>query len=329
MSHCQFTRRDIATKDLYDRINEKETKCIPLQLTPYLMWHENGNKPKISTKLLAVECSKQDVIVLKQRMFTKLLNVPAELKYSNTRSFKFIPFSATGAINDDVIRSGIFLQNKFLTQCVTVTVININSIDWTVPETTMTFRMMAMEAVTGEGEEEVRIFSTLEMGMADNKVHMMTTKELHSTAMEWMDNLTKQLREMNNSVEYWISEMGYEGPPERINRPDSSDAHQAYANFLDQSFSPMLGTDQEVDAPKNPPIRSTYSRVVYGNLLGDSSPTDVSTQVTPSTQASSTSSITSAYTNNDSVVIQKAVNKAISTLQKKMKKIINMFSPTY
>ena len=292
-------------KDLYRRVNENEEENIPFQLTPYTMW--NGDKDaRISTKVLAVECSKTHVSQLRQRMFSKLLNVPQEMKYSNTRYFKFIPFNATGAITTKVIRAGIYLQNKFLSQSATITIVNINNLEWTVPNTTKTFQQLALEAVTEGQEESIQIFNTLEMGMADNKIHMMTTKELKEAASLWMDTLTKTLLEANPSATFWEKEMGFDGPPERLNKPDRSNAHQAYVNFLDQSFSPVTDTTYD-HGLRNAPMRPSYSHVVYGNLAMRGESNDTNTQNTVSKYATTASSLTNVNDGNDSAKIQKLV----------------------
>ena len=143
LSHTQFTRRETATTDLNLRLNENESIKTPIQLSPYTMWNGKSSN-KISTKLLAIECSKENEQLVKQRLFTKLLNVPDNAGLSNTRFFKFLPFTATGSITDSVIRSGIYLQNQFLVECTAVTVINLHNIDWVVPTTTLSFREIVL-----------------------------------------------------------------------------------------------------------------------------------------------------------------------------------------
>ena len=127
LSHPQFTRRDTATRDLNLRINENEEQKTPIQLSPSNMWNTQGKK--ISTKVLSVECSKEHVHLVKQRLFSKLLNVPESMQFSNTRYFKFVPFTATSAISDKVLRSGIYLQNKYLIQTTAITIVNSNRLD--------------------------------------------------------------------------------------------------------------------------------------------------------------------------------------------------------
>ena len=129
LSHCQWTRRDEATRDINIRINKNEEDKTPIQLAPYTMWNGRRDDNKISTKLLAVECAKEHIEQVKHRMFTKLLNVPTSMLLSNTKYFKFIPFTPSGAITEAVIRSGIYLQNKFLIQSTAVTMVNINNLD--------------------------------------------------------------------------------------------------------------------------------------------------------------------------------------------------------
>ena len=224
LSHCQFTRRDAATTDLNKRINENESHITPVQLCHYTL-RNRKNASKITTKILAVECSREHMVVVKKRLFTKILNVPASMEHSNTRFFKFMPFSATGAINDTVIRSGIYLQNKFLTQCTAITIIHLKKIDWIIPDTEVSFCAAVLGADAQDGQH--KLFTSLEKGIGEQKVHLLTTKDDLNEATEWVDDFTTQMTAYNHQSDFWMSETGFPSPPERINKPDSSDAHQA------------------------------------------------------------------------------------------------------
>ena len=308
LSHCQFTRRDAATKDLNIRINENEATITPIQLCPYTIWNDK-NGSVISTKVLAVECGKENIKEVKRRLFSKLFNTSKEMELSNTRFFKFIPFTATGAITDRMIRSGIYLQNKFLTECTAITIIHLSKVDWIVPNTNKTFSEMVLSVII-EGSNN-KVFTSLEMGTSDNKAHMVTTKGAVDLAKEWMDNFTKEMLEWSQKTEYWKSETGFDGPPERIDRPDRSDAHQAYANFLDQTFTPLVGKEEDNTAPKVAPSRPSYSRVVYGKL--NKRENENQTQTTENTEDTSTSSLTG--NSGDAMVLQKAVGTAINKMR--------------
>ena len=264
LSHCQYTRRDAAIKDLNERINNHETLKTPIQLTPYTIWNGNGNK-KISTRVLAVECSREHAQDAKARMFTKLINLPENMKYSNTRYFKFLPFSQTGAISETVIRSGIFLQNKFLLQCTAITMTRVHSVDWIVPNCSgATFKQLVLEA---KGPIEMdNLFTSVEMGTSENKVHLITTKNLLTEAINWADNFTEQMKIASDSEEWWKNTTGSNGPPIRVDREVTTDAHQAYANYLTQTFSQYVGKEDEESGPTEAPsARRSWSRVVYGS----------------------------------------------------------------
>jgi len=75
LSHCQYTRRDCATKDINARINSNEETQTPIQLTPYTIYN-GANENKISTKVLAVECAKEHIREVRRRLFTKLITIP-------------------------------------------------------------------------------------------------------------------------------------------------------------------------------------------------------------------------------------------------------------
>ena len=309
LSHIQYTRRETATADLNVRINDNETTKTPIQLSPYTMWNGKGAQ-KISTRLLAIECSKGNEQLVKQRLFTKLLTVPEQSKYSNTRFFKFLPFTATGAITDSVIRSGIYLQNQFLLECTAVTVVNLHSIEWVVPTTSLSFRELVLGAcIEGDGDQEAtNLFSTVEMATGDAKVHLVTTKTVLEEAHKWMDGFTLRMMEINDAKEYWKETTGFGKPPQRLNGPATSDAQVAYANFLDQTFTPLVGSEVESTAPKQAPRTRSYSRVVYGK--GN----QAQNQNANYTQVTEVSTLTSDMV-NESVVMQKAVNNAIAKIK--------------
>ena len=273
MSHCQYTRRDEAANDLSSRINENEDNILPIQLTPHVLWNSKGGN-KISTKLLAVECAREHSREVKKRIFKKIINVPTNMTYSNTRYFNFLPFTATGAITDKVIRSGIYLQNKFLSHCTSVTLINIKNPHWMIPTTSITLREVVLTATNAHGNT---IFNTVERGAGDNKLHLTTTKEKLDDAILWTDSFTMTMTNHNASRVFWTQETGSHEPPSRVDRPDISDAHKAYANFLGQRFVTMGGGEAN-EGPSEPPKNKSWSRVVFGSGGKNvTDPTDAST----------------------------------------------------
>ena len=84
ISHIQYTRRDEASDDLNKRINENETDMTSFQLTPHTIWNRNGDH-KISTKFLAVECSRNHTREVRRRIYHKMFNLPETMKYCNNR----------------------------------------------------------------------------------------------------------------------------------------------------------------------------------------------------------------------------------------------------
>jgi len=282
MSHIQYTRRDEASEDLNKRINENETDQTPVQLTPHTIWNNNGDK-KISTKFLAVECARHHTREVRRRIFQKLFNLPEAMKYSNTRFFNFIPFSSSGVISDKVIRSGIYLQNQFLREATAITMVKIQSGDWLVPSTSATFREFVLTAVSSDSES--KIFTTVELGAGNNKLHLITTTKRLKEAEKWADEFTNKMEMINSLPSYWKEQTGYSTPPERINRAESTDAHSAYANYLDQTFERSIGKDTNMSTQSQAPLKKSYSRVVYGKI--DDS-------VSTSTKLTETSTITTS-----------------------------------
>ena len=312
LSHPQFTRRDTATRDINRRINENEELKTPIQLSPTNIWNTSGNK--ISTKVLAVECSKGHAQLVRNRLFTKLLNVPDSMQYSNTRYFKFVPFTATGTITDKVIRSGIYLQNKYLIQTTAITIVNINRLQWVVPNTIDTFQALVLSAKIPDTEST--IFTTIEMGMLDNKAHLLTTKSAWEVASKWVDNLITKMSAASAPSEFWLERTGFSKPPERLDRPVISDAQLAYANYLEQSIVQLVGDGCEESGVKTAPARRSYSRVVYG---GHTTTSD--SKNTKKTTSTAVSTITSGSGKMENENLQKTMKQTMKNIQNESRNI--------
>ena len=300
LAHPQFTRRDIATRDLNRRINEKEDIITPIQLTPSAIWNTKGNK--ISTKVLAVECSKKNASLVKQRLCSKLINVPEYMKFTNTRFFRFLPFTATATVTDKVIRSGIYLQNKYLIQTTAVTIMNIKRLEWVVPNQTVTFQELVLDADIPNTAS--KMFTSVEMGMMDNRAHLLTTKDALDDAKRWVDALIMVMMNLKETPDFWMKRTGFSTPPESMDRTVTSDAQIAYGKFLEQTILPLVGDNIEDSGAKQAPTRRSYSRVVYGNTGNN---TELST-ITPLSKA------------NDNVILQKTMHSAMQNIQVEAKK---------
>ena len=277
----------------------------PVQLTPHTIWNSNGDH-KISTKFLAVECSRNHTREVRRRIFHKMFNLPETMKYSNTRFFNFIPFTASGVITDQVIRSGIYLQNKFLSEATAITMIKIRSEDWKVPSTSVTFRELVLNA---EGSENgIKLFTTVERGAGNNKIHIITTASRKKEAANWADEFTNKMDMISSSAAYWTEQTGFITPPERLNRSEATDAHSAYANFLGQTFERSIGTQEKISAPSAAPKKKSYSRVVYGAI--QDSVSTLETKMTATSTITSPSSKTAELDDvkNDILAQMKALN---------------------
>ena len=300
LAHPQFTRRDIATRDLNRRLNENEEKITPIQLAPSTLWNTKGNK--ISTKVLAVECSKENASLVKQRLNSKLLNVPEHMQFTNTRFFRYLPFNATESVTDKVLRAGIYLQNKYLIQTTAITIMNIKRLDWVVPNQTDTFQALVLDADIPNTES--KMFTSVEMGMMDNRAHLLTTKSALEEAKRWVDELVRVMRNLKETPEFWMERTGFTTPPESIDKPATSDAQVAYGKFLEQTILPLVGDDIEDSGAKQAPTRRSYSRVVYGKNENEN---EVST-------------ITSSSQTNDNGLLQKTMTNAVQNMQEETKK---------
>ena len=111
------------------------------------------------------------------------------------------------------------------------------------------------------------------------------------------------MNDLRLGKKFWQERTGFDYRPIRINRPIDSDANAAYANFLTQTITPMVGKEIETEGPKTPPKRASYSRVVYGNLGGNISKTSGSS-ATSSTVASTITSGSSSNKNQGTNMVE-------------------------
>ena len=183
------------------------------------------------------------------------------------------------------------------------------------PDTTDTFQALALNTVIPTTSS--KIFTSIEMGILDNKAHLLTTKSALEAATTWVDTFVMKMNKMNENAKYWQDRTEFDRPPERIDRPHSSDAQIAYANFLDQSIAPLVGDTIEDSGAQHAPTRLSYSRVVYGGKNNKNNTS--STTVSNNTQNTEVSTITSDSNSNDNALIQETMNKAVQNMQEQAK----------
>ena len=130
-----------------------------------------------------------------------------------------------------------------------------------------------------------------------------------------MDKFTQEIIKLEESNEMWQGLTGYEEPPERLDKLATSDAHTAYASYLDQTFSTVVSPVEDEKAPKNAPVRLSYSRVTYGI------PEAVTTK-TPSTSTHETevSTISASQNKTDQEQLKKTITAAFDKIQAKTTK---------
>ena len=69
-------------------------------------------------------------------------------------------------------------------------------IEWIVPSTDLTFRAAVLGANVQDGSH--KIFSSVEKGIGDQKVHLLITKDDLDEVNIWVDNFTKQMVAYNH-----------------------------------------------------------------------------------------------------------------------------------
>ena len=189
MSHCQYTRREQANKEMNERINSDEEAQLELQLTPHLYWHGSGGN-RVSTRMLAAECSRDQAKEVRERIYQKMMFIPDNLKFGNTRHFHFIPFAITASLSDDAIRNSVMLQNQYLLDISAITIKYLNNTCWKVPGTSMSFLEVVLSAEDG-ADPPSKLFSNVEIATGYDKVFLMTLKKNRVLATSWVDKFIK------------------------------------------------------------------------------------------------------------------------------------------
>jgi len=172
-----------------------------VQFSPHQYWHGNGGN-KVSTRLLAIECSRNDSKEVRERLYRKMMFVPEELKYGNTRNFHYLPFAATPTSTNDLIRNP---GKKILLAIADVQLKYINNVDWTFPGTAVSFRQYVLKVKTINNSN---LFLNVEIAGGYDKIHLLTTKENLDHAKSWIDDTIQDLRTRKLDPTTWTS-MGH------------------------------------------------------------------------------------------------------------------------
>ena len=111
----------------------------------------------MSTRLLSIECPRNDSNEVRERLYRKILFISTELKFGNTRNFHFLPFSATPTLTNDTIRKGVILQQKFLLAIIDIQIKYINNTEWILPGTDISFRQYVLQAKSANNTASIFI----------------------------------------------------------------------------------------------------------------------------------------------------------------------------
>ena len=75
--------------------------------------------------------------------------------------------------------------------------IKIRSENWKIPSTSVTFRELVLNAE--DLENGIKLFTTVERGAGNNKIHLITTASRKKEAANWADEFTNKM-DMISSV---------------------------------------------------------------------------------------------------------------------------------
>jgi len=262
MSHCQYTRREQANKEINDWINMDESENMAIQLTPHLYWHGTGGN-KVSTRLLAIECSRENGNEIRERIYRKMMNVPETLKYGNTRHFRYLPFMTTATITDDAIRNSVMLQNQYLLNVGAVTIRYTNNVTWKVPDTNLSFKEMVLTVETKDKSNN-KLFNNVEIATGYNKVYLLTFKETLEEATIWIDEFIAKLKINSTTSTQWKALTGHPRVIQRIDRVGTSDAEKAYSVSMIKDLNIGGGSQSEDRQLNVAPVKQAWNRVHYG-----------------------------------------------------------------
>ena len=290
MSHCQYTRREQANKEINDRINFQEESQLELQLTPHLYWHGSGGN-RVSTRMMAAECSREMAKEVRERIYQKLMFIPDEFKFGNTRHFHFIPFTTTISLTDDAIRNSVMLQNQYLLDISAITLKYMNNTCWKVPDTSMSFLEVVLTAEDG-AIPPAKLFNNVEVATGYDKVFLMTFKVNLEKATAWVDEFIDNLKKSEIQDDQWEKFTGVKRIIQRVDKAGSSDAEKAYSCQMMKQLNLGGRSDKNKAGPiMAPPKNAWTNRVLYGP--SEVTPTLTQTSVSTLTQDKGKTMITS------------------------------------
>ena len=306
MSHCQYTRREQANKEMNSRINLNEENALEIQLTPHLYWHGSGGN-RVSTRMLAAECSREQAKEVRERIYQKMMFMPDNLKFGNTRHFRFIPFATTATLSDDAIRNSVMLQNQYLLDISAVTVKYMNNACWKVPGTAMSFLEVVLSAEDG-ADPPNKLFNNVEIATGYDKVLLMTFKETLDLATDWVDAFIATLKQSQLTGDEWKVLTGLQRVIQRVDRVGSSDAEKAYTCQMLKELNIGGPSHNNVAGPLKAPKKQAWTnRAMYG-------PSETIDK--PQTQTTSVSTLTQDQINNIN-----NNNKLANTIDQKLKEV--------
>ena len=143
-SHSKYTDTIQAMHHINKGINENKEKLLKIQVVPHIMY-VGQNKNKHFTKLMALECDKDEVEEISKRIHGLFMEIPNQQMEANIGKMRLMPLRADNMTEEETVAKLVKLQQNFLQTIDVIHLFKIKKLDWILPNLSTRFSSHLLE----------------------------------------------------------------------------------------------------------------------------------------------------------------------------------------
>ena len=131
-SHYKYTDVIQAMYHINSGIDENQEKEIQVQVVPHIMF-VGKRQDKHFTKLMALECDRDDLEAAKKRLQSLFIELPHRGSEANIGRMRLMPLRADNVTDVETVIQLVKLQQQYIMNIEGIHVFNIKRLDWVLP----------------------------------------------------------------------------------------------------------------------------------------------------------------------------------------------------
>ena len=152
-------------------------------------------------KILAIECAREHMSEVRARL-EEVMTLRSDKGEQLSLTIKFIPLRPDDITSEDMLRQLFLLQKKYVKEVRAVTIFNINNVEWTMPNGTVTFSQHLSNAKHGANGKKFVL--DVEESEDDDRVYVLVYQADEQYVCKWLRMIRQFLVDVLKTTDWMM-----------------------------------------------------------------------------------------------------------------------------